>query len=57
MATKPLPKREVFCIDCGKHAGWIWGRGRRPLRCGLCFRTHLTDYNRDAQRRWRLLNP
>ena len=52
--TKPQPRSEVYCIDCGWSAGWIEGRGRRPLRCGPCYWTHLTDYNRNAQRRWRL---
>ena len=33
MATKPLPKREVFCIDCGMvMPGGFGVEGRRPLR-------------------------
>ena len=52
--TKPNPKREVFCVDCGWHAGWIEGRGRQPLRCWPCGQVHLRDYNRQAKRAERL---
>ena len=48
--TKPKPKREVFCIGCGAFAGWIEGRGRRPLRCWPCYQVHLRDYNAQAKR-------
>ena len=48
--TKAKPKREVFCIDCTRSAGWIEGRGRRPLRCWPCYQVHLTAYNRQAKR-------
>ena len=51
--TKALPKRKVECITCGDFAGWIEGRGRRPLRCGNCYTAHLRDYNRLAKRKER----
>ena len=51
MATKPQPKREVFCIVCASSAGWI--EGRRPLRCWPCYQVHLLDYNAQVQRNWR----
>ena len=52
--TKAQPRSEVFCIDCGWSAGWIEGRGRRPLRCFPCYSAHLTEYNRLAKRKERL---
>ena len=52
--TKALPRREVFCVDCGWSAGWIEGRGRRPLRCGPCQVVHLRAYNAQAKRMARL---
>ncbi len=54
--TKPKPRREVVCIEagCGASAGWISGRGRRPLRCGPCQVVHLRAYNAQAKRKERL---
>ena len=52
--TKAKPKREVFCVDCGWSAGWIEGRGRRPLRCCPCYTVHLRNYNAQAKRKERL---
>ena len=54
MATPKTAKYMAHCIDCGANAGWVEGRGRRPLRCGPCYQTHLTDYNRQAKRKERL---
>jgi hypothetical protein len=53
MATPKKPKYLAHCVDCGDSAGWVEGRGRQPLRCGPCYSTHLTSYNRQAKRKER----